>query len=167
MTGRRIGNISRKYAFSSRIRCGFCGNCYVRRTVTGEKQTKIPSWSCMSFAKDGKENCEDSKTIREEMIKEAFIDSYQLLASNVKFKMEEFMELMRSSSNDTNTEKQLAKLNSEYKNLLSKKDKLLDFLIEDKITQEAYEEKMEKFENRLKLIEHRQEQLRLLIEDKE
>lgn len=44
VTGRRIGNISRKYAFSSRIRCGFCSNCYVRRTVIGEKQTKIPSW---------------------------------------------------------------------------------------------------------------------------
>lgn len=29
--GRRIGNVGRKFAFSSRIRCGFCGNCFTRR----------------------------------------------------------------------------------------------------------------------------------------
>ena len=166
-TGRRIGNISRKYAFSSRIRCGYCGNCYVRRTVIGEKQSKIPSWSCVSYAKDGKENCECSKTIREEMIKEAFIDCYQLLTSNVKFKMDDFMNLMRNSSNNTNTVKELETLNKQHKDLIAKKDKLLDFLIEDKITQNTYDEKLEKFERRLEIIEHRQEQLNLLTEDKE
>lgn len=165
-TGRRIGNISRKYAFSSRIRCGFCGNCYVRRTVIGEKQSKIPSWSCMSFAKDGKETCTKSKTIREEIIKEAFIDSYQLLTSNVKFKMADFMNLMRNSSNNANTAKELESLNKRHKELVAKKDKLLDFLIEDKITQDVYDEKMEKFKHKLEIIEHRQEQLKLIAEDK-
>ena len=76
--GRRIGNVGRKFAFSSRIRCGFCGNCFTRRTVVGKDREKIPSWSCISFAKNGKENCTESKTIREEMIKEAFVDSYKL-----------------------------------------------------------------------------------------
>jgi DNA invertase Pin-like site-specific DNA recombinase len=165
-TGRRIGNISRKYAFSSRIRCGFCGTCYVRRTVIGKEQSKIPSWSCTSFAKDGKENCTKSKTIREEMIKEAFIDCYQLLTANVKFKLDDFMDLMRNSSSETNNEKELEKLNTEHKKLVDKKDKLLDFLIEDKITQIAYDEKLEKFEHKLEIIEHRQEQLKLLTEDK-
>lgn len=165
-TGRRIGNISRKYAFSSRIRCGFCGNCYVRRTVIGEKQSKIPSWSCMNFAKDGKETCTKSKTIREEIIKEAFIDSYQLLTSNVKFKMADFMNLMRNSSNNANTAKELESLNKRHKELVAKKDKLLDFLIEDKITQDVYDEKMEKFKHKLEIIEHRQEQLKLIAEDK-
>ena len=75
-----------------------------------------------------------SKTIREEMIKEAFIDSYQLLTSNVKFKMNDFMSLMRNSSNNTNTAKELETLNKQHKGLIAKKDKLLDFLIEDKIT---------------------------------
>lgn len=166
-TGRRIGNISRKYAFSSRIRCGFCGTCYVRRTVIGKNGSKIPSWSCTSFAKDGKQSCTESKTIREEMLKEAFIDSYQLLTSNVKFNMNDFMELMRKSSNDTNTAKELEKINADYKNIQVKKEKLLDLLLEDRITQIAYEEKVEKFEHKLETLEHRKEQLKLLLEDKE
>lgn len=98
---------------------------------------------------------------------EVFIDSYQLLTSNVKFKMDDFMDLMRTSSNNTNTAKELETLNNQYKDLIAKKDKLLDFLIEDKITQKTYEEKIEKFERKLEIIEHRQEQLNLLKEDKE
>ena len=43
----------------------------------------------------------------------------------------------------------------------------IDFLIEDKITQKTYDEKIEKFERKLEIIEHRQEQLNLLKEDKE
>ena len=43
----------------------------------------------------------------------------------------------------------------------------MDFLIEDKITQNTYDEKLEKFERKLEIIEHRQEQLNLLTEDKE
>lgn len=82
---RRIGNVGRKFAFSSRIRCGFCGNCFTRRTVVGKDREKIPSWSCISFAKNGKENCTDSKTIREEMIKEAFVDSYKFFCFKYKF----------------------------------------------------------------------------------
>ena len=82
VNGRRSGNVGRKFAFSSRIRCGFCGNSYVRRTVAGKDRGKIPSWSCMSFARKGKTACTESKTIREEMIKEAFVDSYKLLCAN-------------------------------------------------------------------------------------
>ena len=101
-----------------------------------------------------------------EIIKEAFIDSYQLLTSNVKFKMADFMNLMRNSSNNANTAKELESLNKRHKELVAKKDKLLDFLIEDKITQDVYDEKMEKFKHKLEIIEHRQEQLKLIAEDK-
>ena len=120
----------------------------------------------MSFAKEGKDTCTKSKTIREEMIKEAFIDSYKLLTSNVKFNMDDFMNLMKNSSKNTNTAKELETLNKQHKELIAKKDKLLDFLIEDKITQTTYNEKLEKFERKLEIIEHRQEQLKLLNEDK-
>lgn len=40
-----------------------------------------------------KKNCTDSKTIREEMIKEAFVDSYKLLSSNTNFEAERILEL--------------------------------------------------------------------------
>ncbi len=33
--GRRLGNVGRKFNFSSRLRCGFCGGCYGRRSIYG------------------------------------------------------------------------------------------------------------------------------------
>ena len=164
--GRRIGNVGRKFAFSSRIRCGFCGNCFTRRTVVGKDREKIPSWSCISFAKNGKENCIDSKTIREEMIKEAFVDSYKLLSSNTNFETEEFLNLMQDTMNENNKQDELEKYKKEFLDIKCKKSKLIDLMIEDKISEEDYNEKVEKYNRKLEILENKIEQLKLLAEDK-
>ena len=164
--GRRIGNVGRKFAFSSRIRCGFCGNCFTRRTVVGKDREKIPSWSCISFAKNGKENCIDSKTIREEMIKEAFVDSYKLLYSNTNFETEEFLNLMQDTMNENNKQDELEKYKKEFLDIKCKKSKLIDLMIEDKISEEDYNEKVEKYNRKLEILENKIEQLKLLAEDK-
>ena len=164
--GRRIGNVGRKFAFSSRIRCGFCGNCFTRRTVVGKDREKIPSWSCISFAKNGKENCIDSKTIREEMIKEAFVDSYKLLSSNTNFESEEFLNLMQETMNENNRQDELEKFKKEFVDIKSKKSKLIDLMVEDKISENDYNEKVEKYNRKLEILENKIEQLKLLAEDK-
>ena len=166
VNGRRIGNVGRKFAFSSRIRCGFCGNCFTRRTVVGKDREKIPSWSCTSFAKNGKENCTDSKTIREEMIKEAFVDSYKLLSLNTNFETEEFLNLMQDTMNKNNKQDELEKFNKEFVDIKSKKSKLIDLMVEDKISENDYDEKVEKYNRKLEILENRIEQLKLLAEDK-
>ena len=167
VNGRRTGNVGRKFAFSSRIRCGFCGNSYVRRTVAGKNRGKIPSWSCMSFAKNGKTACKESKTIREEMIKEAFVDSYKLLCANKEFATDEFLKVMKQTMSKNDRSKELEKLNKEYKEVKAKKNKLLDLLLEDRIAQEDYEEKVDKCNTRLETLENKIEQLNLLSEDRE
>ena len=164
--GRRIGNVGRKFAFSSRIRCGFCSNCFTRRTVVGKDREKIPSWSCISFAKNGKENCIDSKTIREEMIKEAFVDSYKLLSSNTNFETEEFLNLMQDTMNENNKQDELEKYKKEFLDIKCKKSKLIDLMIEDKISEEDYNEKVEKYNRKLEILENKIGQLKLLAEDK-
>ena len=164
--GRRIGNVGRKFAFSSRIRCGFCVNCFTRRTVVGKDREKIPSWSCISFAKNGKENCIDSKTIREEMIKEAFVDSYKLLYSNTNFETEEFLNLMQDTMNENNKQDELEKYKKEFLDIKCKKSKLIDLMIEDKISEDDYNEKVEKYNRKLEILENKIEQLKLLAEDK-
>ena len=166
VNGRRIGNVGRKFAFSSRIRCGFCGNCFTRRTVVGKDREKIPSWSCISFAKNGKENCTDSKTIREEMIKEAFVDSYKLLSSNTNFETEEFLSLMQDTMNENNRQDELEKFKKEFVDIKSKKSKLIDLMVEDKISENDYNEKVEKYNRKLEILENKIEQLKLLAEDK-
>ena len=164
--GRRIGNVGRKYAFSSRIRCGFCGNCFTRRMVTGKNRENIPSWSCTSFAKNGKENCTESKTIREEMIKEAFVDSYKLLCSNTKFESDELFDIIKQTMNDDNTQEKLEELTVEYSNIKLKKSKLIDLMVEDKISEEDYNEKVEKYNKKMDTLQTKIEQIRLVAEDR-
>ena len=164
--GRRIGNVGRKFAFSSRIRCGFCGNCFTRRTVVGKDREKIPSWSCISFAKNGKENCTESKTIREKMIKDAFVDSYKLLSSNTNFETEEFLNLMQETMNENSGQDELEKFKKEFVDIKSKKSKLIDLMVEDKKSENDYNEKVEKYNRKLEILENKIEQLKLLAEDK-
>ena len=113
--------------------------------VTGKNRENIPSWSCTSFAKNGKENCTESKTIREEMIKEAFVDSYKLLCSNTKFESDELFDIIKQTMNDDNTQEKLEELTVEYSNIKLKKSKLIDLMVEDKISEEDYNEKVEKY----------------------
>lgn len=165
--GRRIGNVGRKFAFSSRIRCGFCGNCYTRRMVTGKGNTKIPAWSCTSFSKTGKENCSNSKTIREEMIKEAFVDSYKLLCSNIKFEKEKFLSDIEKTINKKDKQNEIEKLNKEFSEIKTKKSRLVDLMVDGKIAEYDYNDKIEKYNKKLEVIQNRLEQLKLLVEDRE
>ena len=56
-SGRRKGNFSRKYPFSSRLYCGFCGSLLTRRNWHSGTKNSITVWHCMEFVKYGKENC--------------------------------------------------------------------------------------------------------------
>ena len=110
--------------------------------VTGKNRENIPSWSCTSFSKNGKENCTDSKTIREEMVKEAFVDSYKLLCSNTKFESDELFDIIKQAMNDDNTQEKLEKLTEQYSNIKSKKSKLIDLMVEEKYLQKIIVKKL-------------------------
>ena len=71
-SGRRKGNFSRKYPFSSRLYCGFCGSLLTRRNWHSGTKNSITVWHCMEFVKHGKENCPHCKAIKESIIEEAF-----------------------------------------------------------------------------------------------
>ena len=78
-SGRRKGNFSRKYPFSSRLYCGFCGSLLTRRNWHSGTKNSIIVWHCMEFVKHGKENCPHCKAMKESIIEEAFTESYKLL----------------------------------------------------------------------------------------
>src|SRR5574344_2543369 len=77
-TGRRLGNIGRKYPFSGKIKCGFCGNTYVRRAMYS-KQGSTCIWDCLLNIRSGKESCENSKAMRENLLENVFVDAFHRL----------------------------------------------------------------------------------------
>lgn len=109
----------------------------------------------------------NSKLLKEEIIEEAFVDVYRLLCSNDKFAVNDFLINMKQILKETTPKGEIAKLQSQKSVLFSKKDKLLELMIDNTITKEEYKEKSEKYITKIESLEKRISQLELLVEDDE
>ena len=150
--GRRKGNYSRKYNFSSRIYCGFCGEAYTRRNSYSKNVTK-KMWHCMSFSKRGKDTCPNSKSIGEEILENCFIDMYNIISkSNTKI-LETFLDDIFSTLKEKNPKNELAKIQEQKNTINAKLDKLLTLFLENKIDEEKYMEKKDYYTTRIENLE--------------
>ena len=90
----------------------------------------------------------------------------KLLSSNTNFETEEFLNLMQETMNENSGQDELEKFKKEFVDIKSKKSKLIDLMVEDKISENDYNEKVEKYNRKLEILENKIEQLKLLAEDK-
>lgn len=163
-TGRILGNVGRKFTFSSRLRCGFCGKTLGRRSLyVNKKQTK-PAWLCITSFKSGKQYCPDSKVIREEIIENAFIDSYKLLCNN-KNTINKLLDNIEKASKENSFESQIDKLESNKVEIEQKKQKLLDLMIEGTITQDIYNERLNQYNDKQEKIEMKIDKIKAEIKN--
>ena len=144
---RRLGTdgkrekFSRKYAFSCLLECGFCGGTLTRRSWHSGSQYNKIIWQCVTATKKGKKFCPDSKGIAEEIIEQAFIESYRLLCQNNKDVLDEFISRTEEALSAGNAGKQLAKAEKDIKSLEAKRAKLVDMHLEEIIDKVTYEAK--------------------------
>lgn len=129
---------SRMFAFSSLIECGFCGGHLTRRKWHSSSKYKKTIWQCVTSTKGGKKLCPDSKGIPEQVIEEAFIESYRLLCSDNQEVMNEFLSRIEKTLGDDANEKNYQKAKKEVKQYKEKRKKLLDKYVDDGIDKETY-----------------------------
>ncbi|MBP8968330.1 MAG: hypothetical protein KBG42_03505, partial [Lachnospiraceae bacterium] len=82
--------------------------------------------------------CPDSKGIPEQVIEEAFIESYRLLCSDNQEVMNEFLSRIEKTLGDDANEKNYQKAKKEVKQYKEKRKKLLDKYVDDGIDKETY-----------------------------
>ena len=164
-SGRRKGNFSRKYPFSSRLYCGFCGSLLTRRNWHSGMKNSITVWHCMEFVKHGKENCPHCKAMKESIIEEAFTESYKLLCNNNKKLIQTFLNEMEEIIQEESDESSIKRLEEEKQILKEKIDKLIDLNLNGTITLKILQEKKAKLQNKINNIEKEQEHLQLELED--
>ena len=140
---------SRKYAFSSMIRCGFCNSHFVRRTWHAGSQYQKIAWSCMTAIKKGKKYCPHSKSLSEKEIENAFVDAFNLMVNKQKEVVEEFLKNVETVLDNTDTAKELKKAQNEVNRIENNINKLLDLHLENIITREDFEEKYAKLTKEL------------------
>lgn len=132
---------SRKYSFSCMIECGFCGGTLTRRSWHSGTQYNKIIWQCVVGTKKGKRFCPDSKGIPEDVIEQAFVESYRLLCQNNKDVLGEFIARTEEVLSAENASKQLEKAEKNIETLKEKREKLVDMHLEEIIDKGTYENK--------------------------
>lgn len=140
---------SRQYAFSCMLECGFCGGNLSRRRWHSRSIYKKTIWQCAKSTKDGKRFCPDSKGIPEQVIEEAFIESYRMLCADNKDVLEEFIHRVEKSLTENSLEDKIQKLHKSADQIQVKRKKLLDNYLEGVIAKDIYEETDVGFEKKL------------------
>lgn len=161
-TGRRE-KYSRKYAFSSLIRCGFCGAHFVRRTWHAGSPYEKAAWSCMTAIKQGKKSCPHSKSVSEKDLEAAFIDVFNLMVSKHKEIIEEFLENIREALSNTSTAKELRKIQNEVRKMEGNIDKLINLHLSGVLDKEDFERKYNELTAELDKVRAREEELQEII----
>lgn len=125
-----------------------------------------PSWYCRTAANKGKENCPHSKTVHEQIIQNAFLEMYRLLAQNFEDVLESVIGTVRSVAEDDSGRDRLQKAEKSLYNYENRRKKLTDLLIEAQISKEAYDEKYEDLSGKIAKAKEDVRKLRAGMEEK-
>lgn len=164
-TGRRKGNYSRKYTFSSRIFCGFCGSVFVRRNLYKNTKHETKVWQCMSYVKNGKKFCPETKAIREKVIEDCFIEAYELLCQDNKEVINNFLNRIDGFLRENNTKSILQKLEVKKQGIENKINSLINLMIDGTIDKETFNKKKIELNKKIKKIEKDQELFKCQLDD--
>lgn len=150
---------SRKYAFSSKLECAFCGSNLSRRNWhSGTAHEKV-IWQCVTATKKGKKYCTHSKAIEEKIIEDAFVESYKLLCYNNSDVLDELVKRMEAVLSGNDFQKRLIKIENEIQAIEQKRNRLIDMRLEEVIDKATYEKKYGELESTLEGLSSEREQL--------
>ncbi|KNY29483.1 recombinase family protein [Pseudobacteroides cellulosolvens] len=162
----RTDKFSKKYSFSSIIKCGFCGKTAVRRTWHSKSIHEKHVWSCMTSVKEGKKYCPDSKGIDEKEIEKAFIDSFNMLCSKNRNVIEEFLVEMEESLSNLDIAKELKRVQREIDSIENKLSKIVDMRVDEVIDKDTYEAKYIELSGKLEKLKSERVDLQVSVDEK-
>lgn len=91
------------------LECGFCGASLSRRRWHSSSKYKKTIWQCVKSTKEGKRFCPDSKGIPEQVIEEAFVESYRMLCVDNRDVLDEFLKRIERTLNENSLEDKIEK----------------------------------------------------------
>ena len=147
---------SRRYAFSSKIYCGFCGERYVRKSYLKDKNdpnSRIAIWGCRSH--NHSIPCENHITYKEEELKTMFLITFNEMFRDYEQYFDAFLKKIDIVLNKENILGELDSLQKEKNNLLEKQSKLLDLFVNENISTVILNEKISSINAELALVEEK------------
>lgn len=130
---------SRQYAFSSILECGFCQSNLSRRAWHSNSKYKKVIWQCMVNTKQGKNKCEHSKGIPEEIIESAFMESYAMISGKDRNLVDSFVKRVESSLGAETVDKKIKNIEKKLSDVERKKKKLLNLMLDEQVDKPLFE----------------------------
>lgn len=154
-TGRRNNNYSKKYPFSSKLYCSFCGSLLTRKNWNAKRKCEKPVWQCIKRSKYGKSECPHCKAIPEEILEDCFVQGYRILCNDNKKVVENFLEKIENILKENTTETMVNKLEKDKEKINKKLANLVELNIEGRINKEQYTEKFDELNVDLLKVEQK------------
>lgn len=162
----RMKKHSLKYAFSSMMKCAYCGGNITRRRWHSGSDKQKDVWFCTTAIRKGKKSCPECKAVEEKIIENAFVKAFNILCTDNKTIVEEFLENIEKELQSRDNKKLLNKIDVGIRNVENKISKLLNLHLEDQIDKENYEEKYTELKKELQELKTEKKELDK-VEDKE
>ena len=152
-------NCSMRYAFSSKICCGFCGTNYTRKsankTVNGD-YTRY--WACFQKQSDSKE-CQDSVWVREETLEQIFVELYNSIVKNKYMTKAKLLDAIKETVKENDYQEQIRKIENEIEKLKNRLSNLVDLRLDCSIDKDVYENKQNEINEKIISLEEKKNEL--------
>ena len=157
-TGRRMG---KKYTFSGRLRCAYCGGTYIKKSL----YRKRAAWDCLAVAKKGREFCPDSKIVYEDVIQTAFTQAFLLLTKDNSLVLEQFLAKVKQTMKGDDSNKTKLRLESEIREMESKRGKLVDLYVNGQVDHEVFNQRNNTMQDKIDKLKNKLEQAEQIAAD--
>ncbi len=141
-----------KYAFSSKIFCGICGERFIRRSYKIRSNNKeVAYWICRSHR--NKIECSNLIHYKQEELEDIFVIAYNKLFQDSNKYINTFMKKVNEVINENNNHNSGKKIQDEISKLENKLSNLIDLQLDGSISKEILNQKSFEITNKIKEYE--------------
>jgi len=142
---------SKRYTFSSRIKCGYCGANFTRQPTN--KKNGATRWRCHT-ALVYRDDC-IAKSVSETYLTQMFVELFNQLSSKIEKDDYNLLNTIRQSLNEEFDANKLNSLNKEKEKISKRLLNLVDLTLDGTLDREVYKEKQKELNKSLKEIQNR------------
>lgn len=146
--------ITRAYSFSSMLQCGYCGSTLTRRVKYNSRSNpQMRTWQCVTATKSGKEKCNHSLAVDEDLLKKAFLESINaLIDQDDSQQMKEFLDTVESTILSSSPAKKIKDLEARISNLEKQKDNIVELRVSGIVSKEDCEKKYASISKEIEMV---------------
>ncbi len=139
---------SRKYAFSSKIFCGICGERFIRRSYKiRSKGKEVAYWICRSHR--NKIECSNLIHYKQEELEDIFVIAYNKLFQDSEKYINSFMKKVNEVINEKHDNLNQKKIQDEIIKLENKLSNLINLQLDGSISKEILNQKNQEITNKI------------------